>query len=63
MKTIIVGGMEIKLTPERIRRTLDARAETQRLLDKELKYSEDLQHSEVIDLYRKHIAHLDEILA
>ena len=47
---------------ERNRRIKQARAETQRKLDKELGYSEDLQHKDMVDFYRGHIAKLTEML-
>ena len=53
----------MELTPARTRRILEAKAETQRKLDKELGYSEDLQHAEIIAEYRQHIAHLEGMLS
>ena len=43
-------------------RILDARAETARKLEKELGYG-DLQHTDRVEFYREHIAHLDNMLA
>ena len=60
MKTAEYG---IEITPRMLPRLLDAKAETQRILDKELRYSEDLQHKDTIERYRKHIAKLDEYIA
>lgn len=63
MKTIKCFETEIELTPERRQRILSAMVETQDKLDKELAYSEDLQHKDTIDFYRSHIAKLENFLA
>lgn len=63
MKTYELNGMTFELTNEKTRRILDAISETQRLLDNELKYSEDLQKKDRIEFYRNHIAKLEAIIA
>ena len=52
-------GMKMPLTPERIKRVKSAIAETQGKLDKELRYSEDLQKPEMVAFYRQHLAKLN----
>ena len=63
MKTITVGNQEYELTDEKKRRIFSAIEETERLLNKELSYSEDLQKSEQIEFYRSHITKLLGYLA
>jgi hypothetical protein len=62
-KKITVSGMTIELTSERRRRIVEAMIETQGKLDKELAYSEDLQHKDEIKFYRNHIAKLIKMLS
>ena len=45
----------ITLTPEYVKRTQQAINETQVLLERELKYSLDLQNTELVAFYYKHI--------
>lgn len=63
MKTYELNGMTFELTPARTRQTVDAINETQRLLNKELSYREDLQKQDMVDFYRNHIAKLQDIIA
>jgi aspartate/glutamate racemase len=63
MKTITIGGMTLELTATRKRRIIEAMQETQTKLDKELRYSEDLQHKDIVDFYRSHIAKLTAMLS
>ena len=51
------------LTTEQIRRVKSALAETARKLAKELAYSADLQHADMVAFYRGHIAKLEAMLA
>ena len=62
MKTINISGQEYPLTPERIRRITSAMIETQDKLNKELRYSEDLQKPEMIAFYRSHLDKLSAML-
>ena len=48
---------------EQTRRIAQALTETQELLEKELAYSEDLQHKDMIDFYTNHIEKLTQMLA
>lgn len=63
MKTITICGKEYELTSERTRRIVDAMIETQRKMDKEMAYSEDLRNHSTIAFYRTHIAKLEAMLA
>lgn len=63
MKKIKVLGTEIELTETRRRRIVEAMKETQRKLDKELSYSEDLQKKDMIQFYQNHIAKLEKMLS
>ena len=51
------------LTKEQKRKIQDALNETQKLLDKELKYSEDLQNKKSINFYFNHIEKLNKMLS
>lgn len=62
MKTITLGNKVVEFTPEYRRRTQDALNETYRLLEKELTYPEDLQHTDMIGFYRSHITRLETLL-
>ena len=61
-KIITIGTMKIEITDERKKRIYAAKAETEQKLNKELNYSEDLQHKDVIEFYRSHIAKLEDML-
>jgi hypothetical protein len=50
------------LTTEYIARTNQSIAETHRLLSKELSYSKDLQHKDVITRYKAHLVKLNDML-
>jgi hypothetical protein len=63
MKTVTIGNMELPLTDERIRRIKQAQAETQRLIDREMKYSVDFRNHERIAEWQAHIAKLDTMMA
>ena len=62
-KTIKIGNNEYKMEGEYRRRTIEALNETREKLAKELSYSEDLQHADVIKFYQSHIAKLEGWLA
>ena len=51
------------LTAEQKRRTEAALTETRRKLAKELRYSPDLQHADMVAFYRSHIEKLERMLA
>lgn len=52
----------VTLSAEYKRRTLEAIIETQKLLNAELKYSEQFQKKDVIERYQQHIEKLVKIL-
>jgi len=54
--------MKKELTPEYKRRVQQSINETQRLLDKELSYSKDLQLNDVIERYIFRLAKLNAML-
>lgn len=54
--------MLTQLTPEYTARTNQAIEETHRLLSKELSYSKDLQHADVIARYEAHLVKLNNML-
>ena len=56
------GGMVLRLTYERRRRIELGIVEAQDKLEKELEYSEDLQHKDMIGFYRRHIEKLSAML-
>ena len=62
MKTINIQGNEIELTDEHRRRIIQAMVETQEKLNKELAYSEDLQHKDMVEFYTSHIEKLANML-
>jgi hypothetical protein len=62
-KTIEINGTKFELTQERRNRITSALIETAEKLDKELGYSEDLQHKDMITFYQNHIAKLQSYLA
>ena len=62
MKTLQIGNTKIEMTEERKNRVREALAETERKLNKELGYSEDLQHKDTVNFYNGHIARLNEML-
>lgn len=62
MKTIVIGNMTLELTPERIRRIQSAITETQRLIDREMKYSEEFRNQKRIDGWKAHIEKLESYL-
>ena len=61
-KQIIVGGLPTLLTPERTRRIEESIRETQRSLDKEMRYSEEFRDHQRCDGYKTHIAYLQKLL-
>jgi hypothetical protein len=63
MKTITICGKEYELTSERTSRIVDAMIETQRKMDKEMAYPEDLRSYSTIVFYRTHIAKLEAMLS
>ena len=54
--------MKLQLTPEYKRRIQESIKHHQRLLDKELSYSKDLQNQETLDRYNANIAKLQNML-
>lgn len=62
-KYIVCQGVKMELTDERRKRIIEAQNETQRKLDRELSYSDDLQHKDMIAFYRDHIARLASMLS
>lgn len=50
------------LTPEQKNRVVSSLVETQDKLEKELSYSKDLQHTDMITFYRQHIVKLNNML-
>lgn len=56
------NNMEIQLTQNLRKRTLDALKETQAHLNKELNYSEHLQDKKLIAFYKNHINKLNQII-
>lgn len=62
MKTINIDGVEIELTTERQLRIIDAIAETQRLIDREMRYRADLRKTENIHQWQRHIMNLQAML-
>lgn len=48
---------------EQIRRTIEAKAETQRHLDRELAYLPKHQKQEMVGFYRAHLVKLNAMLA
>ena len=63
MKSITISGIEFEMTDERRKRVASALNETREKLSKELRYSEDLQHKDMVEFYRNHIAKLEAYLA
>ena len=62
-KKVNINGIEFQMTGEYRRRTIEALNETRSKLNKELAYSEDLQHKDMIEFYQGHIAKLEDWLA
>lgn len=62
MKIINIGGMEMELTTERQKRIVQAIAETQRQIDREMRYSEEFRKHDYIDGWKQHIANLQDML-
>lgn len=62
-KHITIGGMKMQLTPERKRRIAEAIADTQRQIDREMGYSEDMRKQDLIDGWKRHIGNLQGMLA
>ena len=54
--------MPSTLTPEHIRRVEQAKAETQRLIDKEMGYSEDLRKPIYLQGLHDHLARLERMI-
>lgn len=54
--------MKKELSPEYKRRARQALEETQRLLERELRYSYDLRDHRQVAFYEKHIAKLEKML-
>ena len=52
-----------ELSQERRNRIIDAMIETYEKLNKELSYSEDLQHADTVKFYRQHIEKLATMLS
>jgi hypothetical protein len=50
------------LAPDQRARVLQAREETARFLRKEAGYSEDLRNVELVEIYKKHLARLDDLI-
>lgn len=50
------------LKPNHAKRVQNEIKETQKLIDKELSYSIDLQNMETIENYKNHIKHLENML-
>ena len=63
MKTIKVGNLELELTEERKARITSAMIETADKLEKELNYSEDLQHKDMVEFYTNHIEKLQNMVS
>jgi hypothetical protein len=62
-KTIKIGNNEYKMEGEYRRRTVEALNDTREKLAKELSYSKDLQHKDMVEFYNNHIAKLESWLA
>lgn len=62
MKTINCYGLELELTAEHQRRIVQAIAETQRQIDREMRYSEEFRMHDRIDGWQAHIAKLQDML-
>jgi len=54
--------MKTQLTDDQVRRAEQALTETRLMLNKELKYSTDLQNVERIEFYKNHIRTLENML-
>ena len=61
MKTITLDGIEYQLTPELEKRIAESIAETRRLLNKELGYSEKFQKKERIEWLKNHLEKLENL--
>ena len=62
VKIIRIGDMEIELTSERQRRVADALVETQRQIDREMKYNQDVRNHSEIARWAAHIVTLENML-
>jgi hypothetical protein len=54
--------MNTQITPALVAKAKEALLETQRLIDKEMRYSEDLRHKDKIAKYEIHIVKLKGII-
>ena len=61
MKNITLDGIEYQLTPELEKRIAESIAETRRLLNKELGYSEKFQKKERIEWLKNHLEKLENL--
>ena len=62
MKTLDIGGIMMEMTPERIRGTEEAIVETQRQINREMSYREDLRKHDNIAQWEAHIVMLQNML-
>ena len=62
MKIINIGGIEMELTIEKQRRIVQAIAETQRQIDREMGYSKEFRKHDHITGWQQHIAKLQDML-
>ena len=63
MKIINIGGIEMELTSEKQRRIVQAIAETQRQIDREMtNYSAEFRKHDNIAQWTQHIAKLQDML-
>lgn len=63
MKIINIGGIDMELTTEKQRRIVQAIAETQRQIDREMGYSEAFRKYDNIAGWQQHIAKLQHMIA
>lgn len=54
--------MKTQLTTEQIKRVKQSIVETERLLNKQLSFSKDLQKTDMIEFYQNHIIKLNDML-
>ena len=62
-KTIVISGIKYELTEDKIRRINEAIAETKRLINREMAYSEKFRKHEEITRWQAHIAKLEAMKA
>lgn len=62
MKTITINKLVLEVTPEVQRRIISAINETQRNIDREMQYSEDLRDTVELSRLSAHVAYLQKML-